>query len=282
MSHCIIMTAYTDLEMINTFISRIPDEWGIFIHLDKRSSISKEDIDRRARVFQWYSIYWGASEHLFAIYRLIKEAYNVRKWDYYHIVTGSDYFATAPSAFDERLGRDGLNYISCTKIPHYGWAWGCGEDIFRYKALNSWVDTRKAKWFYLGKALLKLQKRLKLGRKLPEYDIYHGLVYCSLYKDFVEWMLSSELTADLLKRLRHTVVAEEVFFQTLIMNSPFKSKVVNNPLRYDDWSKKGGSPSYLTDKHLQAIEESEALFCRKLSNEKSSGLIQVLDSEFFQ
>ena len=44
------------------------------------------------------------------------------------------------------------------------------------------------------------------------------------------------------------------------MNSPFSSKVVNNPLRFDDWTNKGGSPTYLTDKHLPEILDSGALF----------------------
>ena len=39
MKHCIIMTAYQDLPMINKFIESTPEDWGIYIHLDAKLDI---------------------------------------------------------------------------------------------------------------------------------------------------------------------------------------------------------------------------------------------------
>lgn len=36
MRHCIIMTAYKDIDMINEIISYLPDDWGCYVHLDKK------------------------------------------------------------------------------------------------------------------------------------------------------------------------------------------------------------------------------------------------------
>ena len=48
MKHCVLITAYKDAPQINRLISRIPEDWGIFIHLDKKSEIKDGDIDSRA------------------------------------------------------------------------------------------------------------------------------------------------------------------------------------------------------------------------------------------
>lgn len=52
MNHCLIITAYKDIENLNRLIHYAPEEWGIYIHLDKKSSIRKEEIDKRAHVYQ--------------------------------------------------------------------------------------------------------------------------------------------------------------------------------------------------------------------------------------
>ena len=48
MKHCVLITAYKDAPQINRLISRIPEDWGIFIHLYKKSEIKDGDIDSRA------------------------------------------------------------------------------------------------------------------------------------------------------------------------------------------------------------------------------------------
>ena len=49
------MSAYKpeSVSIINRLISHLPDDWGIFIHIDKKSSISIPDIDARAHVYSF-------------------------------------------------------------------------------------------------------------------------------------------------------------------------------------------------------------------------------------
>lgn len=44
------MTAYKDAAQINRIIGITPPEWGIYIHIDRKSALKAEDIDSRARV----------------------------------------------------------------------------------------------------------------------------------------------------------------------------------------------------------------------------------------
>ena len=133
MRHCIIMTAYKDVEMINRFISLTPEDWGIYIHIDLKSKIDISDIDPRANVFSLKRVYWGGWEHLYVFWRLLNEA---RKsginYDYFHLISGQDFYACPPSSFDTILGAEKMSYMGLFQIPNRYWNWEGGYKIFKY------------------------------------------------------------------------------------------------------------------------------------------------------
>lgn len=279
MRHCIIMTAYKDVEAINRFIKFTPPEFNIYIHLDKRSMILPSEINARAKVYKKFTIHWGAVEHVDAIWLLLKEAVaSGMHFDYYHIVSGQDFYACPPSDFDKLLGEDKTNYIGIFPIPNKHWAWHQGYDIFRYRTLASLCDIRKLPMRLVNHCYYHLQKMTHTYSKLPDFPMYGGAVWCSLHSDFVQWMLTSEIAAYLLKRLRNSTCAEEVFFATCMMNSPYRDRISNdNPLRYWDWSAKN-PPKYLDASDFLSIKESKTLFCRKVDSLHSKSLLPILES----
>jgi len=46
MNHYVIMTVYRDLSMINKVVEHIPNDWGIYIHIDMKSNIDISQIHR--------------------------------------------------------------------------------------------------------------------------------------------------------------------------------------------------------------------------------------------
>lgn len=277
MKHCLIITAYKDLPMLNRLIAATPADWGVFVHLDRKSPLRAGDVDSRAHVFRWRKIHWGAPAHLQVIIRLMRTAFEAGDWDYFHIVSGQDFYAVPPARFDEVLGTEGKNYIKCRPLPIKGLPWGEGLDIFRCRSLCSWVDVRRRFWARTDKLLFKVQNRCGLVRKLPALALYKGLVYSSLHRSFVGWVLSSDTAAGLLRRLRHSIVPEEVYFHTLVMNSPYKDSVENRHLRFDDWSGPV-KPATLDASYADAVVRSGALFCRKVETGTSDELIRRLET----
>lgn len=278
MRHCIIMTAYKDVNLINLFIKKTPMDWGIFIHLDRKSKISIDEIDSRAVVVKKNKVYWGGWEHLYSFWELLGIAESSDKqYDYYHLVTGQDYFATSPCLFDEVLGNDGYNYIETHSIPRKGW-WEGGEQIFQYRTLASFCDIRGKFARWLNIKLTQIQKLFCLQRSLPKIPLYSGIVYSSLHKDFVKWMLHDTNTLRILNSLKNTTLAEEVFFQTIIMNSPYKEKCAKINLRYMDWETNAPELKILSEEDLSSIIRAKALFCRKIDEDISSQLLKQLSS----
>lgn len=279
MKHCIIMTAYKDVEIINHFISLTPKDWGIYIHLDKKSKLRISDINPRAKVFSIKKIYWGGWEHLYVFWFLLNQAKESGTYfDYYHLISGQDFYASPIALFDELLGNEGMNYMGIFSIPNRYWHWDGGYKIFKYRTLSSFCDIRKTFPRAINKIYYLLQKYTHTERRLPPYPLFGSSVYSSLHHDFVEWMLDSDLAKSLLHNLKNSVCAEEVFFQTVIMNSPFKQKVkAEETLRYVDWHS-NPRPKFLDTNDFEKIKNSGSLFCRKVDSQLSRGLISLLEN----
>jgi hypothetical protein len=70
---------------------------------------------------------------------------------------------------------------------------------------------------------------------------------------------------------------DESFFQTVLVNSPLRDRLVNDDLRYVDWSEGGASPRVLTSYDLDRMLASHALFARKFDPAVDAEVLDVLD-----
>lgn len=285
MNHCLLITVYHDVESLNRIIRHTPDKWGVYVHIDKKSAIQPSEVESRMcvrGVFKTFSIYWGGIEHLKAFLFLINKAVTSRdKYDYFHLISGQDFYATSPGDFDIVLGNEGVNYMGIFPLPNLNWGWEYGLAIFKYRTLSSKGDIRKLPWRYLNSLLKYIQIIFHCCRQLPDFPLYGGPVYCSLTFEFVNWCLKSPVLDNLLSRLCNSTCAEEVFFQTLIMNSPFSDKVSKDKsLRYVDWNS-NPRPKYLDISDFSKIVESQSLFCRKIDSLGSASLIEELERKMF-
>ncbi len=63
---------------------------------------------------------------------------------------------------------------------------------------------------------------------------------------------------------RHTLIPDELFFQTILLNSPLRESVVNEELHYVDWRAGTVQPATLSMTDLEPMLASGKLFARKL------------------
>lgn len=275
MRHCVVMTAYKDVEQINRFINAAPENFDFYIHLDKKSSIDKGKISSRAKIFSKYNIFWGGVEHLQAFLYLLKEAYQGGiKYDFYHLCTGQDYFACPITTFEQRL-EEGMCYLDFYMLPKKNW-WHGGFYILRYRTLASRCDVRKPFFKVANYIYFLYQYICKKQRPLPSYEMACGAVYCSLPRGAVAECLFSEVANDLLGRMSDTTCAEEIYFQTVLWNSEYRPKIVKDNLRYVDWNVKY-PPKFLDGNDYLKIVNSDKCFCRKIDSFLSKSLIGKLE-----
>ena len=294
MRHAFLITAHRDRRQLTDLVDVLAtDDSHVFVHLDQKAPFAPADVLAGVRmrdcvtlVSPQLSVRWGAPSLLYATLLLLRAASRSGTFDYYHMLTGQCHPTRHPEEifrfFREHRGRE---YLESFPLPTTIWGPGGGLDRMSYYHFYGLLNAQKRVGGVrlnqqIIRLLVKLQKLTGLRRRLPgSFPCYYGgSAYWSLTGACVEYVLGElRRTPDLERAFRYTCSAEEILFQTLVMNSPFKEQVSESNLRYIDWSYRNGSlPANLDETDLEAVLSSGALFARKFDPTCSQVLLTRL------
>lgn len=76
--------------------------------------------------------------------------------------------------------------------------------------------------------------------------------------------------------------SDEFVFQTMLMNSTFKDKVINNNYRYIDWSGGGANPKVFGIEDAEAITNSKLFFARKFDLKNKPEILDYIDEHLLK
>ncbi len=291
--HAFLITAYKNCDQVADLINVLStDESHVFVHLDQGAAFSPDDVLARVRTRKSITmmsprlrVQWGGYSHLAAILGLLRTARATGSFGYFHLLTGQCYPTKHLNEIFQFFEKNrGSEYLENFSLPTDRWDRG-GLNRMAYYHLYDRLDAQKR---VLGvrvnariiDAIARLQAQIGLERELPGSfaTYYGGSGYWSLSCDSIDFVLGVlDTTPDLEGRFRHTSCPEELLFQTLIMNSPLRNRVVGSNLRYIDWSYRNGSiPAVLDESDFERIDSSGALFARKLDPRLSQRLLALL------
>ncbi len=286
MQQAILITAYTNIEHLFDVICSFNANYNIYIHIDKKSKVRDKDISRllsKGNVFLSckYNVNWGGINHLKAILLLLQEAFKNEENEYFHLITGHDFPIKSSSEIEAFLHNNNRkNFIEYSKYPIKEWEYG-GYNRILYYNLYDCVNARKGWQKAFVRNVLKFQRLFKIKRNFPKNfpkDIYGGSTYWSLNREIIEYVFKymSE-NPQYLKRFEYTFCSEEIFFQTILLNSPLKDTIVNNNLRFIVWEERNGNiPANLDESDFEAIKNSDAFFARKFEYPVSIPLLEQI------
>lgn len=289
MKQAILITAYKNYHHLEEIIHYFDTNFELFIHLDKKSKISEMELsnlrkyDNVKLVEQKYKVNWGGFNHLKSILYLIEQALKNSENGYFHLITGHDFPIKTIAYFEGFFKKNkGMEFMHHFAAPYSGWSGNDGMDRLEYYNFYDFWDFKIHKQFEKIELVIRLQKRLGFKRtispKMPK--LYAGSTYWSLSRECL--MYVAEFTKKnkfVLKRFKYTLCAEEFFFQTIIMNSNFATKVVNDNLRYIDWvARNGNNPAILDENDFEKLRLTNALFARKFDYPQSVGLMDKIKS----
>lgn len=115
-------------------------------------------------------------------------------------------------------------------------------------------------------------KRLFMSGITP----YIGNQWMILTREFCEFIDKSSEIDKFKKFYKNSFIADEGFFQTVLMNSSFKSNIINDDKREIDWVPMGTikmRPRYFVASDYKFLSKSKNLFARKFS--------EIVDSKIF-
>lgn len=111
-----------------------------------------------------------------------------------------------------------------------------------------------------------------------DYTFYSGSQWFTLPFDVARYIIKFLEENKWYKNFfENTYTPDEWFFHTLIMNSPYKSNVMDNNLLFLKWGENfndRNSPQNLTVNDIQIIEESNQYFARKFDEDIDNDVIE--------
>lgn len=290
MKHALLILAHKDANHLQEIIRFFDEEFYVYIHIDKKSSITSEEHLTlcKMRNVRWmgssYSINWGGHNVLKGVIELMKVAVEDGVADYYHLISGQDYPTKNKVEFEQFFQyRVGTEFLEYSALPYKRWPNGGFDRITKFYFYDQFNFKSVRGWKILNK-LEKWQQKYQIRRKLPLNNyptLYGGSCWCSLSKECVRYVVEETRKLPFLfKRLRFTFAPDEMYIQTLLLHSPFSKRIENDNLRYIVWEKRNGSfPSNLDETDYQKIITSNKLFARKIEYPRSLQLVKLLKEQ---
>jgi len=290
MKFAYLILAHNTPKIVHRLINSIDSDGCIFfLHIDKKSDLAAFFINKSNIVFikERLEIGWGDFSVLSAIISLLHEAFTYpEKFDYFILLSGSDYPIRSAHYIENYFEQNqGKEFINCVQMPNIG----AGKPLSRltdFKITNNDSPiVKKVIYSLLRYGLIPKRNYTKgLGGLIP----YGGSTWWALSREACSYVLFfTNSHPSFYNFFRRTHMSDEMYFQTILANSPYKTAICHN-LTYTDWSAGGPHPAIIQKEHLIFFTQKEklivedhygkgeVLFARKFS-EENIGLLDELD-----
>ena len=118
-------------------------------------------------------------------------------------------------------------------------------------------------------------------RRFPALQLYGGSAYWCLSRECTEYVYRFlQEQRSYARFFKYVDVPEEIFFHTILLNSQFSQRVVNDDLRFLEWRDPAvaGGPAVLGKEDLGRIINSSKLFARKFDVTQDAEILDMIDA----
>jgi hypothetical protein len=272
-----IISAYKRLEQVTRLVRRLhTDQSSFFVHVDRKTNnaeyealvASLRDLPS-VRLLERHTCHWGGFGHVRATLKGVEELQRQAiAFDYAILLTGQDY-PIKPNDQIERFleAAHPKSFMAFYALPRASWDAGGGLDRVQYWHLRLYGRHIRLPW----------RRSFPLGLR-P----YGGGAYWCLSRDCIEYVAHVVAARpDIVSFFHHVDIPDEIFFQTILMNSELGKTVVNDNLRYIDWTR-GRRPAILETGDFDALRASPKLFARKFDVHRDARVLNLIDRDLLK
>ena len=287
--HAYLIIAHNEFNTLIHLLKELDDlRNDIYIHIDKKAG--RVDVNALKKAVQYSGIYfvprmkvfWGTISQVKCELRLLKEAIN-GNYHYYHLISGVDFPLKSQDYIHDLLEEDNKEYLSYFKEGDEGKAFLYKLKIYypllRFVGKGDFVgnglrDRLGRKLGYWQSLLNDFQESHNFDRikKYRNVVFYKGDQWFTITHDFASYVIENKNR--ILKTYYLTNGPDEIFMQTLALNSKYAARVNNNSLRHIDWLR--GNPYEYRMTDLDELKSSDKLFVRKISCSTDPELVEAL------
>lgn len=282
MRMCYLIQAHKYPEQVARLVNKIMHpQMDIYIHVDKKVNEYpfRKAIKNNCVFFiqDRVNVRWAGFSNALATVNGLREILSSKiQYEYIHVISGQDYpIKSNDNIFDfflKNMGKEFMHYKSLydewqealPKIEHYHF-----ED-----------------WSIKGKYRLSfLLRRILPKRKFPySWKPYGYSRWFSITSHLAKYMIEfMDNHPEFVKFFRYTTCGDEIFFCTIALHSPYAENIVNDDLRYVDWSTKiqdpkAANPKILTIDDWDKLKASDKLWARKFDMHKDNEILSLIDA----
>ncbi len=292
------------------------EEAYFFIHIDAKFDITPfreavKDI-KNLQFVDRIRVNWMGYSQVAASLILMRQATNFQEFDYYSLLSGSDYPIKTKRHIIEFFEGKKIEYINYWKLEDrpswfYKMEYYYLTDAFAIRDYYPKITLRGIYWRLFFRLKNYFPKRQFFRDIVP----YGGSDWWTLTHDCVKYILDYvDSHPEFVDYFRYTLCPNDMFFQTIVMNSKFADSAQNCEkykawsletsqadklsgnnmlpensfnLRYIDWSgeitHERDRPATLDERDFEKIKHSEDLFARKFDLVRSAKLLELIDAE---
>jgi Core-2/I-Branching enzyme len=291
-----LIAAHQYPELLVRLVKRLDSPAAsVFIHIDRDVDIRPFKTlvaQKRVGPVHWVPrvrCRWGTMDQVTASLSLLHEALTMDKdAEMFILLSGQDYPlkpVESMRAFFEQKRR--LSFINWAKLPWSIWPDAGGfERLTHYHFMVRGERLEYPSCDIPKKASLRLLYWLcclflRAQRNLPaDLTFYGGLNWWNLTREAVDFIFAYlEGNPDFFKIFRYTKSADEIFFQTILLNRS-DTGLVNDDLRCVFWDgRRNEYPAILRNGEFNEVRNSGKLFARKVHPDLSMDLMDRIDAE---
>lgn len=252
--------------------------FDIYLHIDAKVEIGQfetlKNIPGLFFIKNRSTCNWGGFSLLKGIVQCTEEVLRSGTYDFINMISGQDYpIQNSDYIYNFLKERPESIFISFEESHESEW-WKKASD--RYEKYHLTDYKIRGKYF-----IERLINIIMPKRKFPgNMTLYGGNKSCW-------WTLSSDSAAYVVSTLNNSPElnnflklcwgTDEFIIPTLIMNSDFKKNVINDNLRFIDWSEGNAHPKIFEVNDFEEISRSNMLFARKFDMEVDSEILEKID-----
>lgn len=282
MKHAFLIIAHNNPEILLAQLSILKsDHCDFYYHIDPKFRLDQSAIKTKSgssyvEFVEAKKVRWGHYSQIECELRLLKAAVSHGGYDYYHLLSGVDMpiktIETIDVFFEKNKGKE---------FVHFDAAQVQEVDVERIKYYHV-LPGRKQFERRINGLFIRLQKLMGVDRlRKSGWTVQKGANWFSITHQFAEELVRNEFL--LKKRFSYSFCGDEIFLQTYLVNSKYKSnlygKTLNNDysmcMRAIDW--KRGNPYIYRIEDISDLLKSNLLFARKFDYQIDQAAVDKLE-----
>lgn len=285
--HAYLVMVHNNLYILERLIKMLDHiNNDIYIHIDRK--VKNFDfnyflgVPKKSKIFftERIKVYWGHYSQVQCELILLKEA-TKQEYAYYHLLSGVDLPLKSQDYihhfFEKNEGKEFVHFCNDN--------WDIENDVYRRRigSFRFFVKNYRNKSSLkvttcklLDYFLVLLQRIFKLNRiKRNELKFEFGSNWFSITHLFAKYIVSQEQWIN--RTFSYSLCADEIFLQTILLNSEFVNSVINNNMRLIDWYRGINSSPYTFKKEdYDELVNSDFLFARKFDENVDRKIVDLI------